>query len=150
MILFDPAEAPFSKAEPEYGKKINKTKLKIEKPVWMRLLTSQPAIIHRRINELDTWFKEHVEPINKMLAEGVEVRTCELDKSAWYNFNEPVKTDRYKALLINIQPIKQETREDKLERVLSSLIEKTNCLVAIPDFDLGDIRAEAKKVLEEK
>lgn len=56
------------------------------------------------------WFKHHVEPINKVLAEGVEVYGKSGLLGSWAKDFE----GNHKALLIKIEPIKEDTAEDIL------------------------------------
>jgi len=115
-MLFDPSQAPFAKPEPGYGKalKMNRMKLQIEKPTWWKLIngTFPPQF---SVDSLAKWFEENVEPINKMLAEGVEVFS-KYDKTylgyMWSTADN--HHQNHKALLINIQPIEKETAEDVL------------------------------------
>lgn len=95
--------------------------MKIERPDW------QDLFLHAGMN---IWFDTHVEPINKLLSEGVEVKgnitpTSNQEPYNGYDFNGGTlgKTDpTHKALLINIEPIKQETREQQLENCIRSLL----------------------------
>jgi hypothetical protein len=89
-------------------------------------------------DHFDKWFNENVEPINEMLSKGIEVYNWE---EVWHP-----KLDAYddkptsKALLINIEPIKQETAEDMLRRILDD-----------PDNNIKPIYYDkAKKLLEEE
>lgn len=95
--------------------------MKIERPVWCEFVGTIPTSISYDLNK---WFDTHVEPINKMLSKGVEVhktsgslKYCWLDKPidamGFVQGNYPT----HKALLINIEPIKQETAEDILRDV---------------------------------
>lgn len=92
--------------------------MKIEKPDWERYL----SILGNSVtcNRLDNWFKEHVEPVNKMFEGGVEVykdtnpslNQYEEQCEEWRLFD--TRYTSHKALLINIQPIKKESPEDVL------------------------------------
>ena len=118
--------------------------MKIECPDWrwimQRTAMESPPLFSE---QLDRWFDDHVEPINKLLADRVEV----------YNFEEvwhPCKTaygdERpvNKALLINIQPIKQETAEDVLRELLGQSLPHVFKTIQCEEF-----RARAKRVLGE-
>ena len=83
--------------------------MKIERPCWLDLLEGTSIGYSDKV--FDAWFDEAVEPINKMLAEGVEVfgptKTTYKDQLIYV---ESWTKDRHvgdfqKALLINIQPI---------------------------------------------
>ena len=69
--------------------------MKIERPAWSEIWHSG--------KNLHDWFTENVEPINKLLAEGVEVQRS--NQGGWY-LHATDATDT--ALLINITKIKQE------------------------------------------
>ena len=105
--------------------------MKIERPDWPEL--------NRKVNKIpeddrdiaylftadafNLWFDTHVEPINKMLSEGQDAwcNSVGLCAEEWtftrkkHDCNNPI----YKALLINIEPIKKETAEDVLRDVVS-------------------------------
>ena len=99
--------------------------VKIERPDWlvlMRLDRTDPDSYFKK-SEFDEWFDKHVEPINKMLEEGVEVYNDEtLSDTIWAYDMRPefVKDQTRKALLINIQPIVKETAEDVLRDILNA------------------------------
>lgn len=123
------------------------SELEIKFPDWVDYLTEQGTeadrkdyAFQKRIND---WFKENVEPINKLLREGVEVYG-QPGSMLWSDNN--LHTHTHKALLINIQPIKQKTREEKLEDALKDFVE------AYPHFDksLQPQFLKAKKLLESK
>lgn len=127
--------------------------MKIEKPDWDTLKGS--SINSFDYHVLDTWFQENVEPVNKMLAEGVEVYGHkEADHPFWYMFENPsessMKSHTHKALLINIQEIKPKTREEKVK----DLIDETyDLILKQPKGYIEKIRTkqlEAKAILEDK
>ena len=65
------------------------------------------------------WFKEKVEPVNEMLAKGVEVYGANRGEVIYgkegYFAKDDIKT---KALLINIEPIKKETADSLLKEIV--------------------------------
>jgi hypothetical protein len=99
--------------------------MKIKRPDWEILNYQDP----RTWSAFDAWFDTHVKPINKMLEQGVEVtgwRLSEADVGAGDNIGEWTcgsghdSRSTHKALLINLQPIKQETAEDVLRQCLEN------------------------------
>ncbi len=115
--------------------------------------TIEPVITEK---DFDRWFNEHVEPINRMLSEGIEVWSDD-----WGDFKgEHMWSDKedscvalnmntHKALLINIQPLKKETAEDVLRDLVSyceedGIPETAKC---DPTFKLYN---RAKAILERK
>ena len=83
--------------------------MQIEKPDFKELLLSNFPV-----TDINSWFDSKVEPINKMLAEGVEIyQELKLMDSLWDTDKDShnMKFDT-KALIINIRPIKRETKED--------------------------------------
>jgi hypothetical protein len=86
--------------------------MKIEKPDWSQMCQSGGRI-HNFWKSLDEWFEREVEPINKMLSEGIEVQgNISLHPDKGYSFSGGVigkHNPTHKALLINIEPIKKET-----------------------------------------
>lgn len=119
-------------------------KLKIEKPDWYKLAPKKKEPWNDYEANLDHWFDTYVEPINKLLAEGVEVRSCPL-KYTWAakGTDHYEKNNGFSALLINIEPIRKETAEDVL-RDLVALMEKYNSA-----FVTNEEYKRAKRVLEE-
>ena len=99
------------------------------------------------VNVLNKCWDTHVEPVNKMLSEGVEV------DGVWDTTNIPDIVCRFgttednpthKALLIQIEPIKKETAEE----ILAELIDRYHP----DDYDGTDksffeLITRAKKVL---
>lgn len=114
--------------------------LKIERPCFKKLL--EGIALSQQVALLEDWFKQYVEPINKLLALGVQVHGATFE-----GLNEWTKTklsnDDHKALLINIQPIKKETAED----VLRDLHER--CLVEHEGIT-SDLARRIKVVLGEE
>lgn len=88
------------------------------------------------------WFTEEVEPINKMLSEGVEVYNTD-SGYGWADTLE-VRAVR-KATLINIQPIKKETAEDVLRDIVNKWWKDRE--KSCPELD--EYEARAKAVLDE-
>lgn len=107
------------------------------------------------LRKLGGWFTDNVEPINKMLDAAVEVKCVKglwgPNKEEMWVAEEPHVTSHQRthtALLINIQTIKQKTREEKLEGCLRGLIE-------IGKRDLSNLKYDgyfdsAKELLKEK
>ena len=86
--------------------------MRIERPDWKRM--GSPFLAK---STLDRWFDDVVEPINKMLSEGVEVVGDYTDSGYWvYDTDKPT----HKALLINIELTKKDTAEDLIRDLLSS------------------------------
>ena len=89
----------------------------------------------------EAWYNEVCEPINKMLSEGVEV--CGYvteDHVSMHENHNAGSSDTHKALLINIEPIKQ----DSVEQFLKDIIQDENI------ESIGSLRSRAKKLLEGK
>jgi len=106
--------------------------MKIERPDWLNLLPMSDTHIRSALNE---WFTEHVEPINKMLSEGVSVTGYQNDiATVWRDERSNCKNGTHKALLINIEPIKQETCADVLRD-----------LVKIDKYCMGETNYERAK-----
>ena len=83
--------------------------MKIQRPNWSHMVT---------VDTLDGWFDAHVEPINKMLEAGVEVYATR-NRPEW--LNNKFEDTPHKALLINIEPIKQETAADVLRDFVNDM-----------------------------
>lgn len=120
--------------------------LAIDRPDWQEYMDPQTGEI---IINLSRWFDKNVAPVNKMLAEGVEVYSI-------YGRNwtpKPYDGQTSKALLINIQPIKEPTREEKLEVVVKKYVAHIQTFID-EKHELGsnhfDLFTEAKALLEEK
>lgn len=94
-------------------------KMKIERPRWM--ISDKPGDMELiSLKVVQDWFSEVVEPISKMLAEGVEVYGYKFRGNWSFRHNETNATT-HKALLIKIEPIKQETTSDVLKEWLSHI-----------------------------
>ena len=99
---------------------------------------------HIPIHHFRDWFDRAVEPINRLLREGVEVREGKGCTQVWteYDCNDTFKT----GLLINVQEIKKESAEDLLRELKDRW--ETN------PMDTGSIMNDwcnrAKKVLGDK
>jgi hypothetical protein len=105
--------------------------LKIERPRLNKFLipvatgpdSGMERISHIKSKDFKEWFDNCVEPINKILAEGVEV-TCYKEhyeeRVKWCASEIMLDCKTHKALLINIQPIKEETAEGVLRDILNS------------------------------
>lgn len=99
---------------------------KIERPDWESLnfdivqtSADGSSFILTPKDRLDKWFDEYVDPVNKMIDEAVEVyqkRPC--TDGLWYPAMHK-ESYTHRALLINIQPIKQETCADVLRDFLT-------------------------------
>ncbi len=99
-------------------------KLEIERPQWDFMqdkITKKLTVPFLSEGNFNYFWKNEVEPINKLLREGVEVYSPEknakspfwsTDDSKWSTGNS------YKGLLINIQPIKQESAEGLLREII--------------------------------
>lgn len=87
------------------------------------------------------WFDTHIEPINQMIEDAVEVvgskEWGDWTSQSLGNVSNEYRT--HKALLINIEPIKKETAED----VLRDLIEYAKNNVSV-----RELTERARKVLE--
>ena len=117
--------------------------MKIEKPFWFLSFGFEG----KKHDKIDRWFDEHVEPVNKMLAEGVEVWGYPPSESAKEDHIWGVQKDEHlthKALLINIQPIKKETAEDVLKELVQNWSRTSGT-----DCDIGRLVDKAKAVLDE-
>lgn len=77
---------------------------KIKKPDWFGLT----------IGELNDWFDERVEPVNRMLGEAVEIGIARENDGKWFTH---YGYETHTALLINIQPVKKESVDDVLRDV---------------------------------
>lgn len=125
---------------------------KIEKPDWNTMGT---YIMRSHRLELDKWFSKHIEPINKMLDEAVEVYECkdepEHSSGNWYQYpKDCLKIN--KALLINIQPVKKESAEDVLKLFIENyrVANGEQGFGEIPLKNLEKVFFRALKVLNEK
>jgi hypothetical protein len=86
--------------------------MKIERPDWDSFHGSD-TLNDTYVSELQFWFDKNVEPINKMLEEGIEVegqrvRRTDGGEEFWKFLSGKPLYETHKALLINIQPIECE------------------------------------------
>lgn len=115
--------------------------MKIERPDWKKEIWKDLG----SWRPLNVWFDQHVEPINKMLSEGVEI-TCHRNsftsQDSWYATKNLYEAT-HKALLINIEPIKKDTTDDVLREFIR-LYQKGNYTT------MSDIYHRALTILEKK
>ncbi len=79
--------------------------MKIYRPLWREVIGKGGD---PRQHQLDTWFDENVEPINKILAEAVEVTGLNKgDGWGWFSGDSTRDSDTHKALLICIEEIEK-------------------------------------------
>lgn len=106
----------------------------------------KPRYIHKDF-VFDEWFDREVEPVNKMLKGAVEVSGFgDAPNWTWKQDIENLSyagRPEYRALLINIEPIKKETAED----VLRDWLGKANSRGLI---DWTELKTRAERVLEAK
>lgn len=121
--------------------------MKIKKPCWEDLL----CYIDYEATEknLDMWFEENVEPVNKVLSEGVEVRGPFTTFKSWEVPFTHLGSE-LKALLINIQPIKQQSREEKLEELVKEFTDLWDEKATGSGALFTDVYDKAKALLESK
>lgn len=92
--------------------------LKIERPYWGDI--DKYGNVEVDINKLNAWFNTEVQPINELLAGGVEVYAQEpFDIQGAAYWNKPYGDLKYKALLINVQPIEEPTIQELMAQQLS-------------------------------
>ena len=115
--------------------------MKIERPFWGRGSEEKPGLGPINAPAFYKWFDKYVEPVNKMLADAIEV--YRIESSPAYTLS-PTPGDTHKALLINIQPIRKETAEDVLRCMLREREENPNLVFQESWFQ------RAKAVLEKK
>jgi hypothetical protein len=94
---------------------------KIERPDWIKLWAKPGDYC----NTYDEWFDKHVKPINDELDKAVvvynDIRGPEKGHQKYwtrYKDDKTLREQSYKALLINIEPIKQETCADVLRAII--------------------------------
>lgn len=91
--------------------------------------------------DINEWFNKYVEPINRALEAAVEVY-CWDEGNNWHavehDLGKFAPNNHSKALLINIEPIKQETCADVLRDWVAG------------GFDQSSLLARAKAVLEQE
>ncbi len=104
-------------------------KLRIEKPDWgtgyfIPLEFKDNWEVGKVIQGvLCNWFNEHIEPINTLLENGVEIsgfHETDFDKPFmnWSDLPYNPKHDTHSALLINVQEIKKDTAEDIIRDIV--------------------------------
>jgi hypothetical protein len=86
---------------------------KIERPNWPKFLYNIEGTSEFDFGE---WFNTHIEPINKALDKAVEVYGWGRDDGANWS-KDSLRSESHKALLINIEPIKQESFAAVLEEI---------------------------------
>ena len=119
--------------------------MKIERPDWFDEVDIYKKNLHMG-PKLSEWFDARVEPINKLLSEGVEVYGF-MDRGKSGNaplfYRELETGETHKALLIKITPIKKETAEDVLRELCRRWNEDvSNSLI------MDDLIDRAKAALE--
>lgn len=120
-------------------------KLRIKFPAWVGYMTEQgtePTYHHHQFQkQFENWWHREVEPINKMLSEGVEVTGCVPpgEKETLWS-HKGISKDTHKALLINIQPIEKDTPEKVLRDWLKCSGESYEYI--------KELELRAKKVLD--
>ena len=83
--------------------------LKIKKPNWERkMLFFEKNQSGYSVKGLDHWFETYVEPINKLLEDAILVTSY--DKKNWRVADHTINL--FKALLIDVQPLKIEKKND--------------------------------------
>ena len=130
--------------------------MKIEKPDWQEVCSGKVGTCTTEAKGLlNDWFQEHVEPVNKMLSEAVEVACWKSDEHNTWCSDETVGPNNecvsHKALLINIQPIRKDSAEDIL-RDLCDLYRHSYGSSFADGIDQNELRPfikRAKKVLNE-
>ena len=93
---------------------------KVERPDWIHMAHNcgyGVALPERGSKYFDRWFDEHIEPINKALDAAVMVygQNDEVGGKSWRLVG--LGTEQYKGLLINVEPINQETCADVLKQM---------------------------------
>lgn len=79
--------------------------MKIERPDWMLHYDMKENV---KVSCVHEWFLREVEPINKMLSEGVETTGFKDDTYGWvFGVDPDRQIDTHKALLIGITPIEK-------------------------------------------
>lgn len=122
--------------------------MKIERPAWYDMAPFKKKPWNDYVESLNHWFTTHVEPINKMLSEGVEVISADSKSSNWWTKCSNIESEEVawvrKALLINITPIKRESALDLIKDILES-----DARGELMNWeDLHDKLAKARAVLE--
>ncbi len=101
----------------------------IKRPNWMELINGTfPQETTR--DSLNNWFSECVRPVNKIVNEGVMLTGNKSIGDNYLYFDSRVhqasipipKHHKITGLLINIEPIKEKTREEKFEEFLRCIL----------------------------
>ncbi len=117
--------------------------MKIKRPDWWNIDSFYQNQQSKLLDNLQDWFDTHVEPINKLLGEGVEVYgSMETNNKTWTPLRDVSCRQEHKALLIGVTKINQETAED----ILKYITEKWESVGGINDQDIQ----RAKALLEKK
>jgi hypothetical protein len=124
-------------------------KLEINRPDWdfmLALADTKSVSVGKSYrdafkDQMDDWFNEHVVPINKLLSNGVKVTGVNDD--GYYFDHHRSRGDTHKALLINVQPIYEESAEQVLEDIFTSMDRESRGLSG----ELEELYLRAKRVL---
>jgi len=114
--------------------------MKIERPDWKSTLKEH--VMTYGVVLLNKWFDENVEPINKMLEEGVEVFGFQDDDDGgcWKTWTCRMNSDTHSMFIINRKELKKETAEE----VLNALWNHEDIRIPI------DMYQRVKKFLDKK
>jgi len=125
--------------------------MKIERPKWQSMLDTGPPYSNP-LDDLNRWFDKYVEPVNKILSEGIEV-SGHRQREGWLMgslLDENNDGDTHKALLINIEPLKKLTAtEEKAVKILNQIIQADDDGDLMGWNELHDKIKAAKKILSE-
>jgi len=113
--------------------------MKIELPDWSYYSPGVDGFLE--------WFDEHVDPINKMLAEGVEIYQEQTLMDSLWDTDKKAPNMKFtrKAILIDVKPIQKDTAQDILKDWVSWVAGNKS---TINKFTLDQILIRAKAVLE--
>ena len=110
----------------------------IERPIWAKLIefqTHQNGETSYRPQRLDYWFDQNVKPLNEAIRNGAKAYGARYSTDPkewiWDTTSNPLGGKTHTALLIGIEPIKQETALD----VLKEYIEGTERFLGWKDHD---------------
>ena len=109
---------------------------------WVQTVSGGERRAYVTQEQLTSWWKTQVEPVNKQISEGTVVYQLmhpDCSEGDWFQYPKQ-KHVTHTALLINIQPIKKETAEDLVRDIANG--------VYILEID-SDIRRRAKELLDE-